>query len=148
MQHLGRAEAVDDLAAEVAREALADVARQRFAGRRAQAKLDLRSIRQIGRREHAGIAGRRAEEQRHAVLRQPLEDRWRRRPFGHQHGGRADAQREGQRVAETVGEEQFRGREQHVGFAHAEHRAAEQRCGPVEIGVGVDRALRAAGRAR
>jgi pimeloyl-ACP methyl ester carboxylesterase len=46
----------------VALEALADLARQRFAGRRAHAQGDRALRRQGRRREHAGEAGRRAEE--------------------------------------------------------------------------------------
>src|SRR5690606_37121824 len=61
VQHLGRADAVDDRAAVALGEALADLARERLARGRAQAQPDLRAVRRVRRREHPRIAGRRAE---------------------------------------------------------------------------------------
>ena len=54
-------------------------------------------------------------------LRSALEDGVRRRPLGHQHDGGAHAQREGQRVAQAVGEEELGGREADVALAQAQH---------------------------
>src|ERR1019366_4893741 len=99
MQHLGRADAVDDGDAELPLEALTDLAGQRLARRGAHAQLHRFARRQRRRSEYAGEAGRRGEEDRRArrrVGRGPaLEDRVRRRPLSHDDDAGADRKREG-----------------------------------------------------
>jgi len=141
VQHLGRADAVDDLHAVVGGEALADLSRQRLAGGRTQPQRHRFLRRQGGRGQHAGVAGRCAEEHARPALGPAPEDRLRRRPLGHQQHGRADRQREAQRVAQPVGEEELRRREAEVVLAQAELRLAVQLRGPVGVGVRVRRAL-------
>ena len=65
-----------------------------------------------------------------------------------QHGGGADRHREGERIAETVGEEQLCHRIADVLFGDAEYRRGVEIVGEFEIGVGVHGAFRLAGRAR
>ena len=158
VQHLGRADAVDDRRAEVALEALADLRRQRLAGGRAHAQRHRLARRQAGRGEHAGEAGRRAEEHRRTDrgaagggrggAGPALEHGVGRRPLGHQQDGRADREREGQRIAEAVREIELGGGEADVGFGQAEHGLAVELGGPPGVGMGVHRALGLAGRAR
>ena len=106
-------------------------------------------VRQVRRGEHAGEAGRRAVE--HGGLDAAdaagpaLEGRVGRRPLGHQQHGGAHAQREGQRIAQAVGEEQLGGGEADVVLGQAEHALAVQLAGPVGVGVRMHRALGAAG---
>jgi hypothetical protein len=146
-RHLGGAEPVDDLGAEMLREALADLA----AASASPADEHSRSA----TCERAGRSGDASMprnpwapvEDGDLLFGPALEDGRGRRPFGHQHGRRADAERERQRVAEAVREEQLRRREADVVFAQAEDRRAVQRRGPVQVGVGVDRAFRTPGRA-
>jgi hypothetical protein len=66
---------------------------KRLAGRRAEPQRDLAPFWQIRRGEHPGVAGRRAEEDGHLLFGPALEDGRRGRPFRHQHGRRADAER-------------------------------------------------------
>ena len=152
MQHLGRADAVDDVDAEMALEPLADVGRQRLAGRRDEPQGDLVALRQDRGGEHAGEAGRRAVEDRGldaADLSAPApEHRFRRWPLAHQQHRRANGEREGQRVAEPVGEEQLRRREADVVPAKPQDRLAVELGGPVGVRLGVDGALRPASRPR
>jgi hypothetical protein len=131
VQHLGAADAVDDVDAEVALEALAQFGRQRFAGRRHQAQRHVSSTRrQVGVRQHAGKAGGGAVEHRGLEPARPrppaLEGGVGRGPLAHQQRGGAHAHREGQRIAQAVGEEQLGGREADVVLAQAQHALAVQ----------------------
>ena len=85
---------------------------------------------------------------RRIVLVQQLEHHRRRRPLGIEHGGGADRHREGQRIAEPVGEEQFCRRETDVVLADAEHLRGISIGGRGETGMHVPHALGHAGRAR
>ena len=145
MQHFGGADAVDHLAAEVRRPALADVAGQGFTGRRTQPQRHLVARGQVGAGQHAAKPGGRAIEHRRLVVHQALEHGLGGGALGHQQRGGADAQRESQRVAQPVGEEQFGGGEHRVFFRQAQHRLAVQFGGPVQVGLGVHRALGFAG---
>ena len=102
----------------------------------------------VGAREERGIEGRHRVEHRDRMLAQDRGDAVGRRPVRQQHRGGADRQREGQRVAEPVGEEQLRHREADVVLGDAEHGAAVEIGGEPQIGVHMHRALRLAGRAR
>lgn len=79
---------------------------------------------------------------------QALEDGLRGGAFGHQDGGRAHRQREGQAVAQAIGEEQLGGRKRHVVLADAQHGLGIEFGRVPEVAVGVDHALGLAGRAR
>ena len=148
MQHLGRAEAVENVDAVALAPAPADLGRQRFAGGDAAADLQLGSRRRRGARQKGGIERRHRIEDRDVVLLEELGDRVRRRPLRQQHGGGARRQRKSERVAEPVGEEQLRHRIADVVFADADHRRRIKRVGEFQIGMGMHRALRPAGRAR
>jgi hypothetical protein len=71
VQHLGGADAVDDVDAEVRLEALAQFGRQRLAGRRHQAQRHLVARGQLPGGQHAGKAGGRAVEHRGLQPRHP-----------------------------------------------------------------------------
>src|SRR6185312_16890775 len=78
VQHLGRADAVEDLGTEMRGEPLADVARQRFAGRDTHAQGDVVALRQFGRCEHRGVERRHSVEDARATVDETLEHRlWR-----------------------------------------------------------------------
>ncbi len=148
VQHLRRADAVEDLDAVVRSPALADVLRQRFAGRHADAQPDVGLRGKVRRRKHRGVERRHAVEDRRAIRSETFRDgRWR-WALGHQHGGCADRQRKRERVAEAIGEEQLRRREHDIVLPDAEDAAAVQLRGLDEAGVDMHRALRHAGRAR
>ena len=111
-------------------------------------RAELLTIGKAGFDEQGGVKRRHAVEDGRLLLDQALEHRVRRRPLGHQDGGGADGEREGQRVAQAVGEEELRRREHDVGFPDAEHRHGVELGGEDEVRVQVHRALRRAGRAR
>ena len=148
VQHLGRADAVDHLAAVVRLEALADLLRQRLARGRTQAKRHGVALRQLGRGEHARVSRGRAEEQRRLRFGPALEDRLRRGPLRHEQHARAGGKRKGERVAEPVGEEELRRGKAQVALRHAEHAAPVELRRPVGIAVRVDGPLGPAGGAR
>ncbi len=148
MQHLRGADAIDDLDAEMVGPALADVLRQGFAGRGAQAQRHVALLRQVGGGEHAAVTGGRAVEHRGPLVLEALEAGLRCGALGHQHHAGAHAEREAQRVAQAVGEEQLGGGEHHIVLTQREHALAIQLGGPVKIGLGVHRALGRAGGAR
>ncbi|MCY1293744.1 hypothetical protein D9M70_430120 [compost metagenome] len=148
MQHFRGADAIQDVAAEMRQETLADIARQCLAGRGAHAQRHLAARGQVGRGEQAGEQCRHATENGGLLLAQTPEHRRRRGPFGHQHGGRTHRHREGQRIAQPIGKEQLGGREHHVVLADAEHLAGIEVGGMEQVAVGVHRALGSAGRAR
>ena len=150
VQHLGRTDPIDDVDAEMALEALADLGGQRFAGRRHESQAHLLALRQKLRSEHAGEAGRRAVEGGgHDVAdaaAQAPEHRLRRRPLGHEQRGRADAERKGERVAEAIGEEKLGGGEADVALVQAQDRLAVKLGRPIGIGVRMHGPLGPAGR--
>ena len=122
MEHLGRADAVEDVDAEALAPALADVR-----GSASPAEVQTRSAEPSAR-----LAGSASSEAKSVgtpqkmvgcVLGEAARDGGRRRALGHEHGGRADAEREGERVAEAVGEEELRRREDEVVLADAEDAA-------------------------
>ncbi|MNT31919.1 hypothetical protein D3C72_1677760 [compost metagenome] len=77
--------------------------------------------------------------------RQPLEHGLRGGAFGHQDDGGAHRQREGQAVAQAVGEEQLRGGEHHVAFLDAQHGLGIELGRVPQVAMGVDHALGLAG---
>lgn len=152
VQHFGRADTVENFAAEVRGEALADVLRQRLAGGGGDAHVHLSSCRQVRRGEHRCIERWYTVENRRTLttrlIDKSLEHRLRRRPFSHQHDACADRQRKRQRVTQPVRKKQLRGREDDVVFAHTENRLAVQLGRPIKIRMRVHRPLWPAGRAR
>ena len=149
MQHLGRADAVEDLyAARALGPSLPQLLRQRLARGGADPELESRMVREVGRGKERGIERGDAVEDRRLPFDQPLEHRVGRRALGHQDRRRADRQRKGQRVTQAVGEEELRGREHDVGFADAEDGLAVELGGGDEVRVEMHRALRRSGRAR
>jgi hypothetical protein len=91
------------------------------------------------RRLHAGLRVGRAEP--------AFERGVRRGALAHQDRGGADRHREGQPVAQPVGEEELGRREAHVVLGQRQHTLAVQLGGPVGVGVGMHRALGPARRA-
>ena len=126
-----------------------DVSRQRLAGRNAEAhrrKVEARrSIRDV---EHRRIRRRHGEEQRRFAARGKLEDCFRQRPARIQDRRRADAEREIQRVAEPVGEEELGDRVCPLVLRDAQDVLAEMIAAERHVVVQMDRALGEAGRAR
>ncbi len=89
----------------------------RSAGSASPAETQRRKASRVARRkfgagQHRRVQGRHAVENRRPLGDQALEYRRRRRALGHQHAGRADRQRKGQRVAQAVGEKEL-GRGEH-----------------------------------
>ena len=125
MQHLGRADAVEDVDAE----ALAASARRSPRGSASPAETQSAQTDSV---ERAAAPAPRASRRRASARRRrssagarrsTLEHRVRRRPLGHQHARRADAERERHRVAEPVGEEEL---------GRRERRSSSRRCrGPL-----------------
>ena len=107
MQHLGHADAVEDVDAEVAGPALVERGRQRLAGADAASRTPASASAGSSRAQHVGEERRAGEEQRRAVLLAALDQRVRPGRRRLQHRGRADRQREQQRVAQPVGEERL-----------------------------------------
>ncbi len=129
-------------------EALADVARQRLAGRRAHAHARRGARRQLGRRKHRRVQRRDAVEHRGPLLEDAAEHRLRRGALGHQDRRRTRRQRERQRVAQPVREEELRRGEADVVLGEPQDVLRVQHVGPVRVGMRVDGAFRRAGRAR
>jgi hypothetical protein len=102
--------------------------------------------RQAGARQHRREQRRHAVEDRRPVAGEPREHGVGRRPLGHQYRGRSEGHRVGQRVAESVREEQLRGREHDVVLADADDGPAVQVSGVDQARVDVHRAFRGAGR--
>ncbi len=117
---LGGAEAVEDLHAEPLPPGVVDLGGQPLAGRDAEAH------RAEGRRRAArrAAAGRRPSAPRRRSWAGSRASRWRPRPDPARPGAdtslRAGAERDQQRVAEGIGEEELRGREDPVGGGDAE----------------------------
>ena len=147
MQHFRGADAVNDFAAKVGRPALANVARQRFAGRRTQAQRDLGLGRQVRAGQHAAVAGGRPVKHRGLVVDQAFESGLWRGALGHQHHRGTRGQREGQGVTQTVGKKQLGRRKHHIALAQCEYAFAIQLGRPIQIALGVHRALGLTGRA-
>ena len=149
LEHLGRADAVEHVAARGGAPALAEMRRQRLAGRDAQPQpVGAGAAAHVLVREQRGVERRHAVEDRRAVPAHELEHAVGRRPRRQQHGGGADRHRERHGVAHAVGEEQLRGREHDVVRADADHALAHQPRRAHRRGVHVLDALGVAGRAR
>jgi hypothetical protein len=151
VQHLGGADAVDDVHAEVALEALAQFGRQGLAGRGGQAQGHRLARGQLGVGQHAREAGRRTIKDRGLeatdLAAPALEGGIRCGAFGHQDRGGAHAQGKGQRIAQAIGEEQLGRRETHIVFAQLQDGSPIEFGRPIRIGMRVHRALGSAGRA-
>ena len=152
MQHLGRADAVDDVHAEMRFKALADVGWQGFSGRRHQAQCHSLGRGQGRGCQHGRKQGGRAIKRRgllpaHAAL-QAVEHRIGGGPLGHQDGGGAHAQRKAQGIAKAIGKKQFRRRKTNIPRVQAQHILAVEFGGPVGVGLAVDRGLGATRGAR
>ena len=130
-------------------QAMPDGFRQRLAGRRADAQP--RACPRVLARlvvEHRRKQRRRAVEDRRIVLVEQREHQRRRRPVGIEHRAGADGKRERQRIAEAVGEEQFRRGEADVVLADAEHLLGIGVGGGLQARMQMPHALGHAGRAR
>ena len=147
MQHLGRADAVDDLQAEALLPAVEGLRRQRLGGRDAQAHGVQRAVGAVLAHQRA-VERRDREEHRRAMLAQRGEDRLGARRAGHEHRGRAEPQREREAVAQPVGVEELGRREDDVVLAQAEHLAREGLARHLDVVVQVHDALGLARRAR
>ena len=148
MQHLGGAEAVQNVHADGLLPAAQDFGRQRLAGGDRKPERVFPRPRRLAAREQHGEQGRHAEEDRGPRLAQQAADRPRlRRPF-EQHRSGARRHRECQAVAEPVGEEQLGGGKQHVVFAHAQRRPGIELSRARHVAVKMHRPLGLACRAR
>ena len=123
-------------------------------GSASPAEVQMRSARAAALALHRLVVEHRREQRRHAVEDRRIvavhqvEHPRRRRPLAVQHRGGADRHREGQRVAEAVGEEQLCGGEADIVLADAEHLLRIGVGGRLQIGMDVAHALGHAGRAR
>ena len=120
VQHLGRADAVENVALVFFPEAPADFLRQRLAGGDAAAEFHLARLRRVRAREERRIESRHAVEHRDRMFLQQGRDAVRRRPLVHQHRRGADRHRKCHGVAEAIGEEQLRDRIAEIVFGDAE----------------------------
>ena len=147
MQHLGRADAVDDLQAEALLPAVEGVRRQRLGGRHAQAHRVQRAVGAVLAHQRA-VERRDRAEHRRAMLAQLGEDRLGTRQARHEHRRRAEPQREREAVAQPVGVEELGRREDDVVLAQAEHLAREGLARHLDVVMQVHDALGLARRAR
>ena len=142
MQHLSRPDTVQDIDGKVTLEALAQFSRKRLAGGRHQTKGDCVPRRQPFAGQDGRKTGRRSEEDRRpetADLPAPaLKNSLRRGALPHQEGGRADAEGKSQRVAKTIGEEEFGGRKTDVPLGELQNISAIELRRPEEVGMGMD----------
>src|SRR5438128_2518536 len=99
MQHLGRAQAVEDLQARVFEPAAADVGRQRFSGRYAPAQVELFAFRQIGTCEQRAVESWHTVKNRRAMLSQDAAHSGWDRTLAQQDRGRPDGKRKSEGVA-------------------------------------------------
>ena len=81
MQHLRRAQAIENVDAEVFEPAPSDVGRQRFAGRGAAAQVEFFAFGQFGAGQQRAVERRHAVENRRPVFLQNAANRLRRRPL-------------------------------------------------------------------
>ena len=149
VQQFGGADAVENVDAETLLPAFADKLGQRLARRGADPQTFCARL--VPERlivEHRGEQRRHAEEDAGIVLADQFEHHLRRRTLGIQDCGRADRHRKGQRIAEAIGEEQFRRREADIVLADAEHLSGVGFRRRFQIGVQMAHALRHAGGAR
>ena len=149
VQQLRRADAVEDVDAEARLPGIADRFRQRFACGCADAQPRAGAL--VLRRfvtQHGSKQRRRAIEDGRVVLVHEFVHPRRRRPFRIQHRTAADRHREGERIAEPIGEVQFCRGEADVALLDAEHLLAIGLRGGLQIGVQMSHALGHAGRAR
>ncbi len=107
VQHLGRAEPVEDVDAVTPTPAPRHIGRQRFPGRYAGAQTQFRPRRRGSARQEGRVEGRHPEQRRDGVPAQQVGYRLRRRAPRHQDGGGARRQRKRHGIAEAIGEKQF-----------------------------------------
>ena len=147
MQHLGRADAVDDLQAEALLPAVEGVRRQGLGGGDAQANRVERAVGGVLAHQ-AAVERRDRAEHRRAVLAQLGEDRLGARRARHEHRRGAEPEGEREAVAQAVGMEELGRREDDVVLAQAEHLAREGLARHLDVVMQVHDALGLAGRAR
>ena len=140
MEHLRRSDPVDDLEPEALLPAVEGRRRQGLGGRHAQPHGVERAVRLRVAHDRAVERGDGAEHGR-PVGAQRLED-----PLGagraaHQDGRGAEPERERQAVAEPVGVEELRGREDDVVLPEAQHLAGEVLAGDLDVVLEVHDAL-------
>ena len=146
VQCLGRADAVEHGMAEALAEPPLQLCRQGLAGghRRPHAGEGVGwSIGVQQRRDEAGTG----EEQRRALGFDQLDDACRRRTARLEDDGATDGERERQRVAEAVGEEQLGDGQESVVLGDPEHLGGVRVSGRLQAGVAMHHALRQTGRA-
>ncbi len=149
VQHLGGADAIEDLDAEARGEGAADFLGQGLARRHADAQaIGARVPRGTRIGEHGGIERRHAVEHGGTMLLQGGEHEVRCRALRAQDGRRADRHRKRHGVAEAIGEEQFRRRIDDIVGGEADAGLADETGGFHEARMHVAGALGHAGRAR
>ena len=122
MQHLGRADPVEDVGAEPVAPPLADLLGERLS----RGDADAQPVRSAGApvarvREDGREQGRNAVEDRRPLLAQDAHHRIRGRAPFEQHHRRAHGERERHSVSQPVGEEELRGGEDDVVGAQLQH---------------------------
>ena len=149
VQHLGRADAVDDFDAGAFLEALADVLGESFARRCAEPEtLGPCPPGQLWAGQHRGKQCRDATEDRRVVRAHRGDNAVGRRTVRKQDGGGTGRHRERHAIAKSVGEEQLGGGENDVAGRDAKNALGEQFCGRHQAGVQMPRALGHTRRAR
>ena len=146
MEHLGAAEAVEDLDAEALAPAREQSRRERLAGRHAETNAP-EGRRQRGVGEHGGVERRHGEEDRRLLAGEQREHGLGRRPLGVEHGFRAEPERKGHAVAEAVGEEELRRGEQPIVGPERQHVARVVHGRRRQVAVTMDHTFRLARRA-
>ena len=148
VQHLGRAQPLDDLEAGERLPAVEDLGGKHLGGGHRQAQR-----REVGRGRalglgQRGVERRQAEEHGRAEARDGLEDRRRLRLPRQQQGRGAGREREGDGIAEAVGEEDLRHREADVVRLELQQIARKGRVAVGHVVLQMDDALGPSGRAR
>ena len=147
VQRLGRADAVEHGEAEPLGAPALEIGRERLAGGDTGAHRAERRGVDVGVEDGGDEPGHR-EEQRRRLRGDELADRRRRRPLGVEDHRGTRTERERERVAEPVGEEQLGDRQEPVGGRDPEHRAGIRVVRRLHVAVGVHDALRQPGGAR
>ena len=121
MQHLGRTDTIQNIAIPKRLPLLADIFRQRFTRRdtAAQSDIGFPVLIQIG--QHRRIKRWHAAKDAGLMRTNDVDDRVRRRASIEQHSRRANRHRKGHPVAQAIGKEQFRSREDFILRANLQH---------------------------
>ena len=149
LQHLGRADPVEDVDAYHRAPAFAEMRGQRLARRNAETQaVGARAGADLGMCEQGRVERRHAIEDGGAMTAQRRKHRLRGRPIRQQDGAGADRHGKGHGIAEAVGERQFRRGEHDVVLAQPDDALAHERRSRHQAGMHVPDRLGIAGRAR